>query len=203
MEQALVRFGRFVNEVEKQPGRPARRPLHRAREVPARLPQGRHRVRPEPRAGAAAVRGGRPRRARGLHVLRHGGRRRRDARRGLPERRQVALGQHRPQEVLPDRRRRQRRDVRGVRPELLAAQQRLLRGVLELRRDLLPVEAAPRLPRRAVRRPVRADAVQRALRLDGPGRHGLLLHQPARRERAARRRGTTARAASATSRGRC
>ncbi len=161
------------------------RPLRRACEVPARLPQGRLRVRPEPPAGAAAVRSGGPRGPRGLHLLGHGGRRGRDPRRGLPERRQVALGQHRPQEVLPDGRRGQRRDLRRVRAGLLAAQQRLLRGLLELRRDLLPVEAAPRVSPRPVRRPLRADALQRAVRGDGPGRHGLLLHEPARREPAA------------------
>ncbi len=164
MEQALVRFGRYVNEVE-MPGRKGlRRSLHRAREVPARQSQGWHRVRPEPRAGAAAVRSRRPRRARGLHLLGHGGRRRRDARRGLSERREVPLGQHRPPQVLPDGRRRQRREFGGLRAELLASQQRVLRNVLELRRSVLPVEAAPRVSRREVRRPVRADAVQRALR---------------------------------------
>ena len=47
---------------------------------------------------------------------------------------QVALGQHRQQEVLRHRRRRQRRDLRRLRPELLAAQQRLLRILLQLRR---------------------------------------------------------------------
>ena len=57
MEQALVRFGRFVNEVEKPRGAAAGpgRPLCGAGEVPARLPQGRLGVRPEPPAGAAAV----------------------------------------------------------------------------------------------------------------------------------------------------
>ena len=68
------------------------------------------------------------------------------------------LGQHRQPEVLRHGRSRQRRDLGGVRPRLLAAQQRLLRVVLELRRDLLPVEAEPGLRRRQVRRPLRGDA---------------------------------------------
>ena len=90
----------------RRPGRPVRPP----RQVPARLAQGRHRVRPEPPAGHAAVRGGRPRGPRRLHLLRHGRRRRRNPRRGLPERRPLDLGQHRQPEVLRHGRRGQRRD---------------------------------------------------------------------------------------------
>ena len=200
MEQALVRFGRFVNEVEG--GGKGDRYIALAKFL-LDCRKGGTRVRPEPPARRAAVRGRRPRGARGLHLLRHGGRRRRDARRRLPERRQVHLGQHRPQEVLPDGRRRQRRDVRGIRPELLAAQQLLLRGLLELRRDLLPVEAAPRVSRREVRRPLRADDVQRALsaRWISTARTSTTRTRSTRTRSA--RRGTTARAASATSRGRC
>ena len=51
----------------------------------------------------------------------------------LSQRRQVDLAQHRQHEVLRQRRHRQRRDT-GLRPELLPAQQRLLRVVRRLRR---------------------------------------------------------------------
>ena len=44
---------------------------------------------------------------------------------------------------------------RGVRRRLLAAPERVPRVVCQLRRGVLPVQAAPRLPRRAGRRPVR------------------------------------------------
>ena len=69
--------------------------------------------------------------------------------------------------------------------------------------DLLPLEDEPRLPRRPLRRQLRRDHVQRPARLDRSRRQELLLHQPARRERWRAVRGTTARAASATSRARC
>ncbi len=74
----------------------------------------------------------------------------------------------------------------GFGPDYSLRNNALLRGLLELRRDLLPVEAAPGVSPRAVRRSLRADALQRAVRRDGPRRHGLLLHEPARREPAAR-----------------
>ena len=200
MEQALVRFGRFVNDME---GNGAGDDYIQLAKFLLDSRARRQRVRPEPRARAAAVRGRRPRGARRLHLLRHGRRRRGDGRSRLPERRDVALGQHRQQEVLRHRRHRQRRDLRRLRPELLAAQQRLLRILLELRPDLLPVQDEPGLPRREVRRPVRGDDVQRAARLARSGGQELLLHQSARLGRAAVCRGTSARAASATSRARC
>ena len=115
MEQALVRFGRFVNEVEpsESPRLGTTGPGDRyialakflldCRKNGSEYDQSHLPV-------VAAVRSRRPRRARGVHVLGHGRRRRRNARRGLPERRQVALGQHRPPQVLPDGRRRQRRE---------------------------------------------------------------------------------------------
>ena len=120
MEQALVRFGRFVNEVEGD-----RQAVDRYIALAKFLLDCRTKAAREYDQSHlpvdAAVRGGRPRRARGLHLLRDGRRRRRDARRRLPERRQVALGQHRPPQVLPDGRRRQRRDVGRLRPGLFAA----------------------------------------------------------------------------------
>ena len=63
MEQALVRFGRFVNDMEGRPaaaqitalkatrGFRSGRQLHPARQVPARFPERRQRIRPEPRPG--------------------------------------------------------------------------------------------------------------------------------------------------------
>ena len=163
---------------------PSRRRVHRARQVPARFAPRRLGVRPEPPAARPAIRGGGPRRARHVLLLGHGGYRRRDPRPRLPERRDVALGQHGQQEVLPDRRHRQRRNLGRLRAELLAAQRGLLRDLLELRTCLLPVQAEPRLPRREVRRPVRADDVQRAARRRRPGRQELLLHQSAGQHRA-------------------
>ena len=50
----------------------------------------------------------------------------------------------------------------GFGPDYSLRNNCVLRSVLELRRDLLPVEDEPRLPRRALRRSVRADVVQRA-----------------------------------------
>ena len=50
------------------------------------------------------------------------------------------LGEPRPQALLRDRRHRQRRDFRRFRAQLFAAQQRLLRVVLELRRAVLPAQ---------------------------------------------------------------
>ena len=200
MEQALVRFGRFVNDMEG--GGNGDSYIQLAKFLLDCRKQ-RQRVRPEPRARAAAVRGGRPRRPRRLHLFRHGRRRRRNPRPRLPERRHVALGQHGQPEVLRHRRHRQRRNVRRLRPQLLAAQERLLRILLQLRRDLLPVQDEPRLPRRQVRRPVRGDDLQRPARLDRPGGQELLLRQPAGLRRARATPGTPARAASATSRARC
>src|SRR4029078_11503836 len=72
-----------------------------------------------------------------------------------------------------------------LRPELFAAQPLVLRIVLELRRDILPVEDAPRLSRRAICGPLRADALQRAARIARPEGGDLLLPEPARRRRAA------------------
>ena len=66
---------------------------------------------------------------------------------GLSERGQIALGQRGQQEVLRHRRHRQRRNFGGLRPQLLTAQQRLLRILLQLRRDLLPLEDESGLPR--------------------------------------------------------
>ena len=117
MEQALVRFGRFVNDQE---GNRPRRCLHRAREVPARLASRRLGVRSEPSAAGAAVRSCRTRRARDLLLLRHGGYSRGDPGSRLPERRAVVVGQHGEQEVLPHRRYRQRRDLGGLWPQLLS-----------------------------------------------------------------------------------
>ena len=102
--------------------------VRRAREVPAgqSLQRGAQRsraagIRSEPPAGDPAVRGGGARRARHVQLLGHGGRRGGNARPRLPERGQIALGQHGQQEILRDRRRGQRRDLRGLRSELLAA----------------------------------------------------------------------------------
>ena len=70
----------------------------------------------------------------------------------------------------------------GLRRRLRAAQQRLLRILLELRPRVLPVQAEPRLPRRAVRRSLRGDDVQRAawarsISMDD----NFYLHEPAGR----------------------
>ena len=92
-------------------------PVHRGGQSGARSPG----IRPEPPARDAAVRSRRARGPRGVHLFRDGGRRGGDARPRLPERGEFALGQHRQQEVLRHRRHRQRRDVRGLRAELLAA----------------------------------------------------------------------------------
>ena len=114
MEQALVRFGRFVNQMEGD--RSGDRYVGSG-EVPARQPEGRHGVRPEPPASDAAVRGGRPRGAGYLHLLRHGGHRRRVPRHRLPERSPVNLEQHRQPEVLPDGRSGERRIVGRFGPD--------------------------------------------------------------------------------------
>ena len=68
----------------------------------------------------------------------------------------------------------------GFGPNYSLAAERLLRDVLELRRGVLPVEDAPRLARLEVREPVRADDVQRARRQSGSRRRQLLLRQSAR-----------------------
>ncbi len=69
--------------------------------------------------------------------------------------------------------------------------------------DLLPVEAEPRLPRRQVRRPLRGDDVQRAARLRWTWR-ARTSTTTIRWTRASRAtRGTSAPAASAISRARC
>ena len=105
MEQALVRFGRFVNDMEGggkgdqyiETGQiSAGLPLHRGRQPDARPPG----IRPEPLPGNPAIRSGGSRGSRGVHVFRDGGCRRGNPRSRLPERRQVAVGQHRQQEIL-------------------------------------------------------------------------------------------------------
>ena len=78
MEQALVRFGRFVNDMEGS-GQAATR-TSRWRGSCSNRAQRRHRIRPEPPAAATAVRSRRPRGARGVLLLRHGGHRGGDAR---------------------------------------------------------------------------------------------------------------------------
>ncbi len=108
LEQALVRFGRFVDDKEGPGQRPQ---VCRAGQVPARLAPERRGIRPEPSARHPAVRSGRPRRARRLFLFRHGRRRDGDRRRRLPQRRAVALEQHRQPQVLRDRRRGQRRNL--------------------------------------------------------------------------------------------
>ena len=200
MEQALVRFGRFVNETEARQQGTA---LHRSRQIPAGLPQGRQRVRPESPPRRAAVRSRRSCRSCRLQLLRHGGRGGRDARRRLPERGEVTVGQPRTPEALRDRWRRQRGNVRGVRPELFAAEQLVLRDLFELRHDLLPVEDAPRLPGRPLRRSLRADDVQRPASAvwTSRGRTSITTTRSTRTSHAIP--GTPARAASGTSREPC
>ena len=63
----------------------------------------------------------------------------------------------------------------GFGPNYSLPQQRLLRILLQLRRDLLPVQNEPRLPRRQVRRPVRRNALQRPARRDRSRRHRLSI----------------------------
>ncbi len=182
MEQALVRFGRFVNDMEG--GGKGDRYIQLAKFLLDSRKDGTEYDQSHlPVIQQYEAVG--PRRARRVHLLGHGRCRGRNARPRLPERRHVALGQHRQQEVLRHRRRRQRRDVGRLRPELFAAQQRLLRVVLELRRDLLPVEDEPDVSRRPVRRPVRADHVQRSAGRHGSGWEEFLLHQSAGLERPA------------------
>ena len=207
MEQALVRFGRFVNDMEGG-GKGTKyvelaKFLLDCRYNAARNDRERQGIRSEPPAGDAAVRGGGARRARDVQLFGNGGCRGGNARPRLPERGQIAVGQHGQQEVLRDRRRGQRRDVGGLRSELFAAQPGVLRILLQLRRDLLPVEDEPGLPRRQVRRSLRRDDVQRAAGQHRPGGQELLLHEPAGCQRRRARRGTRARAAWATFRERC
>ena len=74
-------------------------------------------------------------------LLGHGRRGHGDRRRRLSQRRCYShLGEHRQQALLRDRRHRQRRDFRRFRAQLLAAQQRLLRVVRQLRRVVLPAQ---------------------------------------------------------------
>ena len=80
----------------------------------------------------------------------------------LPECSHLALGQHGQQKVLPDRRHRQWRNFRRLRAELLPAQRSVLRNLFELRRGFLPIQTQSRVSRREVCRPLRADDVQRA-----------------------------------------
>ena len=90
----------------------------------------------------------------------------------------------------------------GFGAELFAAEQFVLRDLFELRHDLLPVEDAPRLPGRPLRRSLRADDVQRPHRRYGPrrGRTSITTTRSTRTSHAIP--GTPARAASGTSRGR-
>ena len=67
----------------------------------------------------------------------------------------------------------------GFGPRLFAASQRLLRIVLQLRRDLLPAQIEPGLSRREVRRPLRRDALQRPAGFDRPEGREFLLSEPA------------------------
>ena len=127
MEQALVRFGRFVNDMEG--GGKGQKYIELAKFLlDCRYNASRRKrsratgIRPEPSAGDAAVRGRGTRGARHLHLLGHGGCGGGNARSRLSERGEVAVGQHRQQEVLRDRRSGQRRDVGRLRSELLAAQ---------------------------------------------------------------------------------
>ena len=71
-----------------------------------------------------------------------------------------------------------------------------------VRPDFLPIQNEPRLSRREIRRSLRGNDLQRAARRDGSGRQEFLLRQSAR-GRPARRPGMSARAASATSRAPC
>ena len=119
MEQALVRFGRFVNDMEGSGHGDSYIALSKFL-LDCRGRQRRHGLRPDPITRPAAIRGRRPRGARGVSALRHGGRRGGDARRGLSERGDVALGQSREQKVLRHRRHRQRRNVGGFRPGIFA-----------------------------------------------------------------------------------
>ena len=101
-----------------------RRCVHRARASSCSTVTARERRAPNTTRATcrpATVRGRRPRGARGVFLLGHGGHRGGDARSRLPERGAFALGQHREQEVLRDGRHRQRRDLGGLRPELFAA----------------------------------------------------------------------------------
>ena len=200
---------RALRAVRQRGGEAARRgqrpgrPLRRAREVPARLPQGRLRVRPEPPAGAAAVRGGGPRGPRGLHLLGHGRRRGRDPRRRLPERRQVALGQHRPQEVLPHRAasaaaRRPKGSGRTTR----CATTPTARPARAAARSSSSGSCTWRITTRSTPTSTsRRSTTRCSARWTSTARTSTTPTRSTRTSSA--RRGTTARAASATSRGRC
>ena len=72
----------------------------------------------------------------------------------------------------------------GFGADYLLRQQRLLRILLELRARVLPVQAQSRVPRRALRRSLRGDDVQRAARRNRPRGTKLLLHESAREHRA-------------------
>ncbi len=124
MEQALVRFGRFVNDMEGQgKGDPyietAKFLLdsrYRAAADPVRDRQEYDQSHLPVTEQYEAVGACGPR---GVHVFRHGGCGGRNARSRLPERCAVAVGQHRQQEILRDGRHRQRRNGRRLRAELL------------------------------------------------------------------------------------
>ena len=89
MEQALVRFGRFVNDME---GGGKGDAYIKLAKFLLDCRRGRQRIRPEPRARAAAVRSGRARRAGRVQLLRHGRRRHGNRRPRLPQRRDVVCG---------------------------------------------------------------------------------------------------------------
>ncbi len=209
MEQALVRFGRFVNDMEgggkgdayiRTGEVPARLALHR-RGQPRAGPQ---RIRPEPSAGDPAVRSRRPRRARHLHLLRAW--RTSRSKRTTPITRapsdRSGTTSSTRSTTSPAASAAARRP-RASAPNYSLRQRRLLRVLLQLRRDLLPVEDESRLPRRAVRRPLRRDDVQRAARVARTWTARIsttrIRSMPAWRGA----RGTSAPAASATSRARC
>ena len=153
-----------------------RGPNARREDQPART-----RVQPGAPACRRADRAGRARRARDVHVRRHGRRGGADRRSGVRTRAGQDLGHDRRQQAVSHGRHRLDRCGRGLRQAVRTAEHdRLQRDVRVGGHGLLEPPAVPAARRRALRGRAGADALQRAPLGGGARRTHVLLSQPAR-----------------------